>query len=204
MADLTALRYDALTRQLERMRAMHYAYFAKFFTWLTGTALVFLILFLLPFSQAQAVLPFLVITAGVQASFYLHFTDFARVHARWLEEEINALLEKDTLVASRLEADYFYPLEQPKFSGVILTNPTTFFSAFTLHWSGVWSLLFIVGLVRAWPELGVWKLPYAALLASWSLLNVGYLAWYFIRQRDEKKIAQQLRDVSENNLKLKS
>jgi hypothetical protein len=50
----------------------------------------------------------------------------------------------------------------------------------------------------------VWKLPYAALLASWSLLNVGYLAWYFIRQRDEKKIAQQLRDVSENNLKLKS
>jgi hypothetical protein len=196
MHDLTALRYDALTRQLERMRAMHYSYFAKFFTWLTVTLVIFLILYLLPFSQAQAVLPFLVLTAGVQASFYLHFTDFARVHARWLEEQINQLLGQDTLVASRLEAEYFYPLEQPKFSGVILTKPLTFFSVFTLHWCGVWGLLFVLGLVRAWPELGSWQTAYGVGLGSWTLLNAGYLGWYFIGQRDEKKIAAMLRDVS--------
>jgi hypothetical protein len=192
---LTALRYDALSRQLERMRGMQYGYFTKFFSWVIVTGFTFVLIYLAPFPGAQMVLPFWVVTAGVQASFYLHFVDFARVHARALEERLNVLLEEEVLVASRLEDAYFYPLEKPKFSGLVLTRPTTFFSAYTTHWVFVWAFFYLFGALQAWEAAGTYRFFYFLLLGSWSALNVGYLAWYFIRQRDEKRIAAMLREA---------
>lgn len=192
---LLALKYDALTRQLERMRAMQYGYFTKFFAGLLLNGFAFVAIYLLPFTAAHVLLPFWVLTAGVQSSFYLHFVDFARVHAAALEKRINALLGEELLVGGRLEEVYFYPLERPKFSGIILTHPSTFFSAFTVHWLFVWGFFFLVGLYRAWQGLGPYLALYLALLGMWSAVNALYLAWYFIGQRDEKRIAKLLREV---------
>jgi hypothetical protein len=186
-------RYDALTRQLERMRAMQYAYFQKFFSWIILSLILFLVLWLLPYLPAQLLLPFLVVTAGVQASFYLHFVDFSRVHARALERKLNQVLGEKILVGSELEDAYFYPILQSKISGVLPLNPTRFFSAYTLHWCGLWTLAYGAGLWKAWEGLeGESRFWYVAILLTWTAVNVGYLTWFFWQQLDLRRVAKLL------------
>lgn len=79
------LIYDAALRQLERMRSMQYAYHQKFFQWILLTLVLILFLVFLPGHAGFYVLPFLVVTCGMQAAFYLHFCDFARTPSRHLE-----------------------------------------------------------------------------------------------------------------------
>jgi hypothetical protein len=189
-----ALKYDALTRQLERARAMQTAYFSRFFSWIILTGFTFVILYLVPYPAAQALLPFWVVTAGVQASFYLHFVDFARVRAADLERRLNLLLGEKLFLEAVLEADYFYPMEKPKLGGVILSQPASFFSAYTVHWLFLWSFFFLFGALAAWQALAGYRLFYAVLLASWAALNVGYVSWYFLGHADESRIARRLRD----------
>ncbi len=193
---LQALKYDALTRQLERARAMQAAYFSRFFWWIIGTAFVAVLLYLIPDPSVRALLPFGVITAGVQASFYLHFVDFARIQAAALERRLNTLLGENLFLESVLEADYFYPLEKPKLGGISSARPTTFFSAYTVHWLFLWSFFFLFGLLAAWQTLAMFRLFYVVLLASWSALNLGYLAWYFLGHADQTRAVRELEALS--------
>jgi hypothetical protein len=186
------LEYDALSRQLERMRHMQYAYFAKFFQWIMITAGVLLALFLQPFSLGHKALPFLVLTAGMQASFYLHFVDFARTHAAALEKRLNTLLGRPVLLGSHIEDLYFYPINAGKFSGFLPTHPLRFFSIYTTHWCGVWAFLYAAGVMRAWEDLGTYRTFYLVLLGTWTLGNVCYLAWFFGRRRDLNAVTQAL------------
>ncbi len=194
----TRLQYDALTRQLERMRGMQYGYFTKFFWWVTLTLLVLMYLLLNLNPMGYLVAPFLVITAGVQASFYLHFVDFARVHARAVEKKLNQLLGEEVLLGAQIEDLYFYPLDQPKFSGFSFAKPAGFFSVYTLHWCGLWTMIFLYTLsLGYWSlsgdrELAGWLLPYLLLLSGWAFVNVAYLFVYFARGRDLKAVADKL------------
>ena len=85
-----------------------------------------------------ALVPLLVITAGTQSCFYLHFVDFARLHARHLETKLNKALGKDTFMGSEIEDAYFYPIDAPKIGGFAPSTPLRFFSFFTLHWILLW------------------------------------------------------------------
>jgi len=203
-ARLLALRYDALTRQLERMRGMQAAYFGRFFWWVILTLGAMMYLQTQVEFWSMALLPFLVITAGVQASFYLYYVDFARLHARALEEKINRLLGEETLIASRLEDVYFYPLDAAKFSGFSFARPLGFFSGYTLHWCGVWGLFFLSGVYYTlWfisnevatqfdVKAAFMYVMYFCALAIWMTLNLGYLAWYYRRRREEKAMGKVL------------
>lgn len=191
------LQYDALTRQLERMRGMQYAYFSKFFWWVIVTFFVMIYLAIYPQSFATLALPFLVVTAGVQASFYLHFVDFARVHARALERKINQLVGDQVLLGAEIEDLYFYPLDHPKMSGLSYAKPLGFFSVYTLHWCGLWLFFYVVGVyLSVWilglGDLAAYTLPYYLLLAVWTLGNVLYLLLYFGRGHDLKAVAARL------------
>lgn len=75
-----------LSDQLSRMRAMQYAYHKKFFHSLYFFLVLVIACLLWNNPLALALAPFLVITAGTQSCFYLHFADFARLHARHLEK----------------------------------------------------------------------------------------------------------------------
>lgn len=196
------LQYDALTRQLERMRGMQYGYFSKFFWWVILTFLAMILLVLSPTAVGNLVLPFLVVTAGVQASFYLHFVDFARVHARAVEQKINRLLGAHTLLGAEIEDLYFYPLDKPKMSGLSFAKPFGFFSVYTLHWCGLWVLFYFYGVyLSSWTfslgQLQGYEWPYYLLLACWTLGNVAYLAWYFARGADLKAVAKKLKTAYE-------
>lgn len=198
MIDTDRLRYDALTRQLERMRAMQYAYNRKFFTLLLVSTTGLLWAFHVHTPASLVAVCFGLVTTGVTASFFLHFGDFARVHARALERCLNQLLGGRVLIASELEADYFYPHEARKFSGLVLGRPLTFFSFFTLHFCGVWGLATVAAGWRLHQLLAPSTfLLLAAIYLFWALTNVAFLGNWFLQGTAERRLAQSLREAYE-------
>ena len=195
-ADRTRLEYDALTRQLERMRAMQYAYNRKFFSLLLISSLVAGGLILWDRWMGWLVVCFGLVSTGVTASFFLHFCDFARVHARAIEARINGLLGSQTLIASELEADYFYPHASPKLSGFSYARPWSFFSVYTLHFCAAWGLMILSSAWRLWNQLdtGVWFLS-ALLWSGWSAVNGLYLLWWFGSSGAEARMARRLAEA---------
>lgn len=191
-AQKKAAQIALFSEQLSRMRGMQYAYHRKFFHGLY----FFLVLVLAclvwdsPFTLALA--PFLVITAGTQSCFYLHFVDFARLHARHLEKKLNQALGKDTLLGSEIEDLYFYPVDAPKIGGFVPSTPLRFFSFFTFHWVLLWLGLASFALWRLLPAMGPCGRDYLLLLALWGGLNFFYLAWFFVRRNSLEAVARKL------------
>lgn len=189
--DTQALIYDATTRQLERMRAMQYAYHQKFFHWIILNLILLIVLFLFPQGKGIFLIPFLLVTTGVQASFYLHFCDFARTHAQAMERKINQLLNQNILLGAKIENLYFYPHHTPKLSGFSFHAPHRFFSVFTLHWFLLWTFCFFLSLFYVWTHFTPsWILIYLAGATIWAIGNGLYLFWLFAFSQPDKKIAQ--------------
>jgi len=168
--------------QLRRMREMQYVYHKKFFHGLYLFLVLVIGCLLWDSPVSLALVPLLVITAGTQSCFYLHFVDFARIHARAMEDRINKTLGKGTLVGFAIEDLYFYPIDAPKIGGFVPTAPLRFFSFFTLHWVALWLVLATFALWRLLPMMGPCGRSYLALLAFWGGLNLAYLTWFFTRR----------------------
>jgi len=165
--------------QLRRMREMQYAYHKKFFHGLYLFLVLVIGCLLWDSPVSLALVPLLVITAGTQSCFYLHFVDFARIHARFVEGRLNKALGKSSLVGSEIEDLYFYPIDAPKIGGFAPTTPLRFFSFFTLHWVVLWLGLAAFALWRLLPMMGECGKHYLILLGLWGALNLAYLAWFF-------------------------
>jgi len=172
-------RIRAWGEQLRRMREMQYAYHKKFFHGLYFFLVLVVACLLWDSPLSLALVPFLVITAGTQSCFYLHFVDFARLHARHLEKKLNQSLGKNTFLGSAIEDLYFYPIDAPKIGGFVPSAPLRFFSFFTLHWVILWLGLAAFALWRLLPAMGPCSRGYLAILALWAGLNFAYLAWLF-------------------------
>ena len=172
-------RIQAWMEQLRRMREMQYAYHKKFFHGLYFFLVLVIACLFWDSPLSLALAPFLVITAGTQSCFYLHFVDFARLHARHLEKQLNQFLGKGTLVGSEIEDLYFYPIDAPKIGGFVPSAPLRFFSFFTFHWVLLWLGLAAFALWRLLPAMGPCSRDYLFVLAGWCGLNFAYLAWFF-------------------------
>ena len=181
------------TEQLRRMREMQYAYHKKFFHGLYFFLVLVIGCLLWDSPISLALVPPLVITAGTQSCFYLHFVDFARIHARFVEQRLNKVLGKDTLIGSEIEELYFYPIDAPKVGGFVLSRPLRFFSFFTLHWIVLWISLAAFSLWRLLPMMGSCGCSYLALLALWGGVNLAYLSWFFGKRQDLTSIETFLR-----------
>jgi len=186
------LKIQAWMEQLRRMREMQYAYHKKFFHGLYFFLALVLACLFWDSPVSLALVPFLVITAGTQSCFYLHFVDFARLHARHLETRLNKALGKGTLVGSEIEDAYFYPIYAPKIGGFVPSTPFRFFSFFTLHWVILWLGLAAFGLWRLLPAMGPCGWDYLVLVALWGGLNVIYLAWFFSQRSDFQRTQERL------------
>ena len=172
---------------------MQYAYHRKFFHGLYFFLVLVVACLLWDSPLSLALVPLLVITAGTQSCFYLHFVDFARLHARHLEKQLNRTLGKNTLVGSEIEDLYFYPIAAPKIGGFVPSAPLRFFSFFTLHWVLLWLALAGFALWRLLPALGPCGRHYVALLAVWGGLNLTYLAWFFGRRTAAQQMQRLLK-----------
>ncbi|HSI85937.1 MAG TPA: hypothetical protein VK970_19285 [Candidatus Methylacidiphilales bacterium] len=174
------LRYDALTRQLETARTGQARLEARLFAWLclsAGTLLGIYIAGSTLFPSITALLPFLVVSSGVQAAFILHNIEFSRFCAAKLEERLNQLLDGDVLVTARLEDAFGQPLGESKMA-TLLARPERFHVACSLHWACVWLFFFIAGALEAGrtvPEGQ--RFFYATMLASWAGMSGVYLLW---------------------------
>jgi hypothetical protein len=177
-------KIDLWMEQLRRMREMQYAYHKKFFHGLYFFLVLVIGCLLWDSPTSLALVPLLVITAGTQSCFYLHFVDFARIHARAMEDRLNKTLGKGTLVGSEIEDLYFYPIDASKIGGFVPTTPLRFFSFFTLHWVVLWLGLVAFALWRLLPMMGPCGKHYLILLGLWGGLNLFYLVWYFYTARD--------------------
>ena len=120
----------------------------------------------------------------------------ARCYARPLERKINQLNGNDALVAHKLEEMHLFPHDAPRFVGVSLGNPLSFFSAIMFHYGIAGAWLWALALYRASqlvPSFAPNFAPlnfYVPVTTGWTLVNVFYLAWYFIGQRDERRVEQ--------------
>ena len=186
------LKIQAWMEQLRRMREMQYAYHKKFFHGLYFFLVLVIACLFWDSPVSLALVPFLVITAGTQSCFYLHFVDFARLHARHLEKKLNRALGKGTLVGSEIEDAYFYPIDAPKIGGFVPSAPLRFFSIFTLHWVLLWLGLATFALWRLLPAMGPFSWDYLLILAAWGGLNFLYLSWFFGGRRDQHRAGQKL------------
>jgi len=175
-------RIRAWGEQLCRMREMQYAYHKKFFHGLYFFLILVIACLLWDSLFSLVFVPFLVITAGTQSCFYLHFVDFARLHARHLEKKLNQSLGKNTFLGSAIEDLYFYPIDAPKIGGFVPSAPLRFFSFFTLHWVILWLGLAAFALWRLLPMMGPCGRDYLIVLTLWGGLNFTYLAWFFGRR----------------------
>ena len=173
------LKIHVWMEQLRRMREMQYAYHKKFFHGLYFFLVLVIGCLLWDSPVSLALVPLLVITAGTQSCFYLHFVDFARLHARFVEGRLNKALGKGTLVGSEIEDLYFYPIDAPKIGGFVPSAPLRFFSFFTLHWVLLWLGLAGFALWRLLPAMGPCGRNYLLILAGWAALNFAYLGWFF-------------------------
>lgn len=181
--------------QLRRMREMQYAYHKKFFHGLCLFLVLVIGCLLWDSSVSLALVPLLVITAGTQSCFYLHFVDFARIHARFVEGRLNQALGKSTLVGSEIEDLYFYPVDAPKIGGFVPSTPLRFFSFFTFHWVVLWLALAALALWRLLPMMGACGTQYLILIGLWGGLNFAYLAWFFGNLKDAKSMSEYLKKV---------
>lgn len=186
------LRIHAWLEQLRRMREMQYAYHKKFFHGLYFFLALVIVCLLWDGPLSLALVPLLVITAGTQSCFYLHFVDFSRLHARHLEKRLNGALGKNTLLGAEIEELYFHPIDTPKFGGFVPSAPLRFFSFFTLHWVLIWLGLAAFALWKLAPWMGVCGRNYYLLLAAWTGLHVAYLAWFFGLRRDLTNVHRRL------------
>jgi len=184
------------TEQLRRMREMQYAYHKKFFHGLYFFLVLVIGCLLWDSPISLALVPLLVITAGTQSCFYLHFVDFARIYARAMEDRLNKTLGKGTLVGSKIEDLYFYPIDASKIGGFVPTAPLRFFSFFTLHWVVLWLGLAAFSLWRLLPLMGPCGKHYLFLLGLWATLNFIYLAWFFYTARDRHSMDSFLKKSS--------
>ena len=189
------LKIQAWLEQLRRMREMQYAYHKKFFHGLYYFLVLVIACLLWDSPVSLALVPLLVITAGTQSCFYLHFVDFARIHARFVEGRLNQALGKSILVGSEIEDLYFYPIDAPKIGGFVPSAPLRFFSFFTLHWVALWLGLASFALWRLLPMMGPCGRHYLALLALWGSINFIYLAWFFYRQKASQAVNQYLEEA---------
>ncbi len=196
--------------QLHRMRAMNYRYHALFFRyinfWIVAVGVLLVTSLLEPFRAAILLVPPLVLYAAMHAAFHFHYIVFARRYARALEIKLNQLNGGHALIAHDLEDIYLFPLDAPRFVGLSFGNPLTFFSVITLHYGIGGSLVIVFALYRAWqiiPALAVNFPPlglYLPVMGGWIVLNAAYLFWYFVFQRDERKLERRLAEFLDEKL----
>lgn len=203
------MRMRLLHAQLRRMRGMNYRYHASFFhqinLWIAVNVALLVASLLEPFRAAVLLVPHLVLYAAMQGAFHFHYIVFARRFARALEKQLNQISGQKALIAHELEEAYLFPLDAPRFVGVSLGSPLSFFSVITLHYGVAGTLLWTLALYRSaqlTPQLAPGFAPlafYVQVTIVWTLMNVLYLAWYFIGQRDEQRIERRLAEFATEN-----
>lgn len=185
-----------LERQLERMRSMQFGYYDQFFRFVNLNIVALLALVVVSlhsdFRLAALIAPFYLLYIGMHSAYLYSYIIFARTYALALEQALNRQFGAPILVAHELEAAYLFPLAPRRFVAFSGRNPGSFLSAETLQFAVGGGVLFAVVAVWAIRVAGdqedPWGPIYSAGLGLWSVLNLGYLVWYYFISDYEKRL----------------
>jgi hypothetical protein len=202
-ADIEELRL--LTDQLTRMRGMLFGYSERFFERIRTWTLVSLALLLLSNAniarEAVIGVPFIIPFAFLETGYLFYYTVFARRHAEYLEQAINARFGRDVLVAHKLEAAYFYQPDSAKIAAISLRRPFGMMSAMTIGYTVGAAMLWIAGegslaSLAGVLHVGFLNMELGGLLVPaswiWTVAIALYLVWTFLARPDEKRLLKAL------------
>jgi hypothetical protein len=145
--------------------------------------------------MAALALPFVVVFLVMQFGNLKYLVSYGRAHVGELENRINAELGETLLISEAIESKRS-PLGEPHFLGITSYNMTNIFSLTKIHYLIICLLMFAAGVLRTQFILKQSELRpvekfgdlYVPLLFIWSLANVLYLIWFFLKSEDEKKL----------------
>ena len=187
-----------LADQLGRMRGMTRYYHERFFAdtrFVTIAVLALLITGWAVTPEAFLLVPVVALVGANQTAFDASYLVFARTYAERLETAINEAQGARGLVASSLEGEYLFPLNQPKIVTVPLSGRQTWFSWMTIFYTLLGVLASVGGLALGWSTLEshgtTWVVFYGVSLA---LLTAGSL-WFGYRWFVKGEGEARLRDV---------
>lgn len=196
----TALVWQTLHRQLERMREMHGRYSNLFYELVIISLIVIILMAAASMTDTLRgvvlLIPFYVIYVGVHSAYYLSYVIWARIYATGLEQKINGLLKQNLLIAHRQEAVYLFPLQGKQFAGVRPSLRQTFIGFITIHFWITGAAAIGLSLYRAWQlyEELMREFPpvcyYFIALGAWALLHLLYLVWYFGTRHYERRVME--------------
>jgi len=199
-------RLQILLEELDATREHIAGYGAARARLMNGSALVMITLFLLGYTawlpMAILLLPFAALYAVVHLAVLTACSRFARAHAAGLEERINIEAGGPLLFDQALASRTLGPTGRSSFFGITAENITSILSWSTLHFLAISAALYLAGFLRARYLLAdeVDTLPvgtladvYVPVLALWTLINLGYLIWYFLVANPEKSLAEAIR-----------
>ena len=118
-----------------------------------------------------------------------------------LEQKLNQMLGGEYLVATPMEEVYVYKTASPKFVAIDFATPSTALSAVTFQYTFSGSVLFAIGVFRAWQLLPSFTPAFPLLALYWPLLIVwtgsalGYLVWFFVTAKPETRITRIVNDA---------
>lgn len=152
-------------------------------------------------TMSALVLPFVVIYLVVQFGYLTHCLACSRAVAEELEGRIRDEAGEAVLPAAVIEQKRVGPLGESHFLGLSSRNLTGMFGATTLHFLILCFLVFLGGYLRSRFVLSVPELRpverladvYGPLLVLWTVVNVGYLIWFFSVGGKEKLILAAIR-----------
>ena len=123
-----------LNNQLSRMRSMN-KYYHDQFLFDVRILFFFTIIFhylALSNNTAHMLIPFISLFGSVLLAFHAHYLIFSRNYSEFIEIKINNILEKDVLIAHKLENKYLFPINDRKIVVAKLGSEFTWFGFVTL------------------------------------------------------------------------
>jgi hypothetical protein len=183
--------------QLARMRGMNAAYHRQFFTDIRFTTLVTLGLFVAAFAvddRLVLALPVVALVGACQTAFDASYLIFSRHYASSLERFINSHLEREVLVAHRLEDSYLFGLDRTKLVTLSVSpGAFTWFGFMTGLYTAVGVGVYVIGIVLSLDVIGtsVSVRAGAAYLISLAIVTVTAAVvgvWWFVGGEGERRL----------------
>ena len=179
---------------------MNAAYHRRFFSDIRFSTVVILGLFVVGAAVDPAfflVVPVIALIGACQTAFDASYLIFSRHYATALERYINERLDREVLVAHRLEDAYLFPLDRTKIVTLAGGSGFTWFGFMTALYTLVGAGTYLAGLWLGLPSLpgGLGTVAYWTALIGLTLAALVVGGWWFVGGEGERRLRAILDEV---------
>ncbi len=188
--------------QLARMRAMNGRYHRQFFGDVRFTTVASIALFAAGSAldpRLVTLVPLVALMGAAQTAFDASYLIFSRQYSTRLEQYLNASLDRELLIAHRMEDAYVFPLDKRKIVSIATGTGFTWFGFMTAFYTAIGAVVFLVGAAIGFVALAdrtpVLAVAYAVAIASLTLATLATGWWWFVSGVGERRLRETLDTV---------